>query len=74
MVLETQRLILREITQGDLTDLCKVLQDDDVMYAYEGAFNIYEVQSWLNRQIERYKEHGFGLWAVVLKDTDIMKG
>lgn len=35
MVLETQRLALREMTQADFSDLCKILQDDDVMYAYE---------------------------------------
>jgi ribosomal-protein-alanine N-acetyltransferase len=74
MVLETQRLILREMTQADFQALCKILQDDDVMYAYEGAFSLDEVQEWLDRQIERYKELGFGLWAVVLKETGIMIG
>ena len=74
MVLETQRLVLREMTQADFPDLCKILQDDDVMYAYEGVFSDDEVQRWLYRQIERYKELGFGLWAVVLKETGIMIG
>lgn len=74
MVLETKRLILREMTQADFSPLCKILQDDKVMYAYEGAFNIDEVQIWLDKQIDRYKEYGFGLWAVVLKETDIMIG
>lgn len=64
MVLETQRLALREMTQADFLDLCKILQDDDVMYAYEGAFSSDEVQGWLDRQLERYKEHGFGLWRL----------
>lgn len=74
MVLETERLILREMTQADLPSLCKILQDDEVMYAYEGPFSIDEVQSWLDKQIERYKEYGFGLCAVVLKETGIMIG
>ncbi|MBL4933161.1 GNAT family N-acetyltransferase [Clostridium paridis] len=74
MVLETQRLILREMIQADFPVLCKILQDDDVMYAYEGVFTNDEVQGWLDRQFERYKEHGFGLWAVVLKETGIMIG
>lgn len=74
MVLETQRLVLREMTQADFPDLCKIMQDDDVMYAYEGIFSNDEVQRWLDRQIERYKEFGFGLWAVVLKETGIMIG
>jgi RimJ/RimL family protein N-acetyltransferase len=44
------------------------------MYAYEGAFTIEESQSWLNKQIDRYKEYGFGLWAVVMKETGNMIG
>ncbi|WP_160679944.1 GNAT family N-acetyltransferase [Clostridium sp. C8-1-8] len=74
MVLETKRLLLREMTQADFTDLCKILQDDEVMYAYEGPFTIDEVQGWLDKQIGRYKEFGFGLWAVVLKETGLMIG
>ena len=44
------------------------------MYAYEGAFTDTEVQEWLDRQIARYKKYNFGLWAVILKDTDKMIG
>lgn len=67
--METERLLLREMTQSDYTDLCKILQDEDVMYAYEGAFSDEEAQEWLDRQISRYKEYGFGLYAVILKET-----
>jgi len=74
MVLETKRLILREMTQADFPALCKILQDDDVMYAYEGAFDNNEVQRWLDNQIGRYNEYSFGLWAVILKETGIMIG
>ena len=34
MILETQRLILREMKQEDFEDLAEILQDPDVMYAY----------------------------------------
>lgn len=74
MVLETKRLILREMKQTDIPLLRKILQDDDVMYAYEGAFIDEEVQSWLDKQLKNYKEYGFGLWAVVLKGTGCMIG
>lgn len=74
MILETERLYLREMTQKDFDSLCKILQDKDVMYAYEHAFDNAEAQTWLDRQIERYEKHGFGLWAVVLKETDEMIG
>ena len=46
IILETERLYLREMNQGDFHSLCKILQDDDSMYAYEGAFSDEEVQEW----------------------------
>lgn len=74
MILETKRLILREMEQTDYPSLCKILQNEEVMYAYEGAFNDSEVQNWLDKQFSNYKEYGFGLWAVVLKETSCMIG
>lgn len=74
MILETERLYLRRINQKDFTSLCKIMQDEETMYAYEGAFSDGEVQEWLDRQISRYKKWGFGLWAMVLKETDEMIG
>lgn len=74
MILETERLYLREMKQTDFSSLCKILQDKDVMYAYEHAFEDAEAQEWLDRQIARYNQYGFGLWAVILKETDEMIG
>ncbi len=74
MILETERLYLREMRQDDFRSLCKILQDEDTMYAYEGAFSDEEVQDWLDRQISRYQKWNFGLWAVILKETDEMIG
>lgn len=74
MVLETQRLTLREMTQADFPALCKIMQDKDVMYAYEGIYSDGEIQEWLDRQLWRYNKYGFGLWAVVLKETGEMIG
>ncbi|MGN0167069.1 MAG: GNAT family N-acetyltransferase [Acetatifactor sp.] len=74
MILETERLYLRELNQSDYKSLCKILQDEDTMYAYEGAFSDMEVQEWLDRQIDRYHKWNFGLWAVILKETDEMIG
>ena len=74
MILETERLYLREINQDDFQSLCRIMQDNETMYAYEGAFSNEEVQEWLDRQISRYKEWNFGLWAVILKETNQMIG
>lgn len=74
MIFETERMYLREMNQTDFNSLCKILQDKDTMYAYEGAFNDNEVQEWLDRQISRYQKWNFGLWAVILKENDEMIG
>ena len=74
MILETERTYLRKIEQSDFSALCKILQDKEVMYAYEHAFSCEEVQEWLDKQLKRYNEDGFGLWAVILKDTNEMIG
>ena len=66
MILETQRLYLREMNQTDFQSLCRILQDEKAMYAYEGVFSDAEVQEWLDRQISRYQKWRFGLWAVIL--------
>lgn len=65
MILETERLYLREMDQADFNSLCNILQDKDTMYAYEGAFSDNEVQEWLDRQISHYQKWNFGLWAVI---------
>ena len=74
MVLETPRLTLRRMTQDDFPALCRILQDPDVMYAYAHAFSDAEVQAWLDNQLRRYREDGFGLWAVLRRETGDMIG
>ncbi len=75
IILETERLVLREMTQGDLEALCSILCDGEVMCtAYESPFTPEEAQLWLDRHLKRYETFGFGLWAVVLKETGEMIG
>lgn len=75
IITETDRLIIREMVPSDLDSLCKIMCDEEVMKAaYESAFSVEEVQGWLNRQLKRYEDYGFGLWAVVLKETGKMIG
>ena len=39
------------------------------MYAYEHDFTAEDVQEWLDRQLRRYREDGYGLWAMILRET-----
>lgn len=74
MHLETPRLLLREMTASDLPALRSILQDDRTMAAYEGAFDEAMTQEWLQRMLARYREDGFGLWAVESRATGEMIG
>lgn len=74
MIFETERLVLREMNQDDYRDLTEILQNSNVMYAYEHDFTDMDVQIWLDRQRKRYETYGFGLWAVILKNTKEMIG
>ena len=73
-IIETERLFMREFNNNDYEDLCKMLMDINVMYAYEHSFSPEEAKNWLENQKERYKKYGFGLWAVILKKTGSLIG
>ena len=73
-VLRTPRLLLREMGERDFPALCRMLQDPQVMYAYEHAFSDGEAWQWLRRQQARYRRDGFGLWAVAERDTGAVVG
>ena len=74
MILETKRLILREMDQNDYDALYAVLADSDIMAHYPYTFDEARVRNWISRNMERYQKDGFGLWAVVLKETEEMIG
>lgn len=72
--IETDRLILRELSDGDFSALYDVLADSDIMRHYPYTFDGARVKNWISKNIERYKVFGFGLWAVALKETGEMIG
>ena len=74
MILETERLFLREMTMGDFDALYAVLSDPEIMQHYPYSFDEERVRSWIERNMKRYTDDGFGLWAVCLKDTGEMIG
>ena len=74
MFIETERLSLREMKESDFDALYKVLADSDIMQHYPYTFDENRVINWIQRNIERYRIFGFGLWAVCLKETGEMIG
>ena len=74
MILETQRLILRQLTVKDTDALLPVLGDAEAMVYYPHPFSRDEVGQFISKQITRYVETGHGLWAMLLKTTGELIG
>jgi ribosomal-protein-alanine N-acetyltransferase len=68
-ILQTPRLILRELVEDDLDFVAMMLAHPDVNRYYERSFPRSEAQGWLGRQLERYERDGHGLWLVVERST-----
>ena len=74
MTIETERLVLREMTMDDCDALYAVLGDAQIMQHYPYRFDKARVRGWIERNLERYRVFGFGLWAVCLRETGEMIG
>ena len=69
MQIETPRLLLREMTEADRDALAAILTDAETMKYYPKPYDDAGVRRWLDWTFDNYAKHGFGLWAVTLKDT-----
>lgn len=69
MILETDRLRIRQWTKGEAAALTEFLVDPEVMHAYEEPFTQEEINEWLRWNIASYETKGYGIWAVELKET-----
>jgi RimJ/RimL family protein N-acetyltransferase len=47
MILETERLLLRELTYDDFDALYAVLADSDIMQHYPYTFDETKVRNWI---------------------------
>jgi RimJ/RimL family protein N-acetyltransferase len=70
----TQRLIMREMTGADLDDLAALLGDPEVMRFYPRPRTRAEAEDWIDWNLRLYRDYGFGLWAMVLRDTGEFAG
>ena len=74
IILETERLILREMKDSDFDSLKKVISDPENMKYYQKPYDDAGVQKWIDWCKASYLKRGFGLWAVILRETGEMIG
>src|ERR671917_591908 len=68
-VLETPRLILRELDPDDLDFVAALLADPEVMRYWPRPYTREEAEAWVRRQRERYARDRHGYWLAVEKAT-----
>jgi len=73
-ILETSRLILRQFRRDDVDALALVISDPETMHYYPAPFDRAGVEQWIERNMRRYAECGFGLWAMVLRSSGELIG
>jgi len=68
-ILTSERLNFRKIIKEDFEQLCAILQDAEIMYAWEHVFDNDEVCEWIEKNLIRYAHEGFSYFAAIEKNT-----
>lgn len=68
-ILETPRLRLREFIALDVDALALILSDAETMRYYPAPYGRAGVEQWIERNRQRYRDDGVGLWAMELTGT-----
>ena len=58
----------------DFDGLLAILSDPETMQHYPKPYDEAGTERWLRWSMNNYREYGFGLWAIVRKDTGEMIG
>lgn len=74
LILETERLIVREFVERDLDPLFAMLGDAETMRFYPKPFTRDDARHWLERSQARYRANGFGLWVLEERETGVFLG
>jgi RimJ/RimL family protein N-acetyltransferase len=64
-VIETARLVLRELDTADLPAMVELLGDPQVMAFWPRPYTAEEAAGWITRQQDRYARDGCGYWLAV---------
>jgi RimJ/RimL family protein N-acetyltransferase len=68
VVVQTERLVLRPWRSDDLDALADVFTEPAVwQYPFGRGLSRDESESFLERQLQHWEAHGFGLWAAELR-------
>ncbi|SRR5581483_474304 len=70
-MLETERLIFRKLTPNDAEALYRIYHEPAVLkyFAHGPPDSVESERAGIERHLDYYDRHGFGLWATILRDS-----
>ena len=74
IVLETERLVLRKITESDAALQDRVLNTPNVMQYLGGVKDLHEIEARHAKPMARYSRYGFGFLFMIEKATGELVG
>ena len=75
MLLETSRLIIENFKISDVPDWAKIENDGDVRRFVDGSVLTFdEASEYVERNIRQYQTHGYGRYAIRLKENTALIG
>jgi len=74
MVIETDRLILREWHSSDIEPFASLNADSRVMEFFPATLNRAETEAMIATIVKRLRQQGFGFWATELKGAKTFIG
>lgn len=74
LFLETERLCLYKMDKSDFDELCTILKDPDVMYAWEHEFFDEDVCDWISKNKLYYEKYNLGYFLALEKTTNKFVG
>src|SRR3954452_15699336 len=74
-MIDTERLLLREMRWEDVDDLLCIFSDPPVIASFGGAlFDRSQMEQWVRRNLDHQEQHGYGLFSVIHKETGLLIG
>lgn len=71
---DTERLHFRRLDMDDAAFIHSLLSDSEHMRYFPRTYSFDEARGWIDWQLSLYRDHGYGLWALALKETDELVG
>jgi len=74
VILETERLFLRQLLLNDVDPLAALWASADVMQYLGGPKTASQARAWVQEQQREYRERGYGYWAVIHRESAAFLG